>query len=189
MRDERTMYRDIQEDLLITKEQLEVRVAALGAQITADYAGRDLVLIGILKGAVVFFADLMRQIDLPLTIDFMAISSYGSATKSSGVVRIMKDLDHDIVDKHVLVVEDIIDTGLTMSFLKANLLSRGAASIRVCALLDKPERRLVNLSSDYTGFTVPDAFVVGYGLDYNQRYRNLSDIGILRPEIYQNQGK
>lgn len=181
----RELYKDLQPEILITREQLAARVAELGAQITEDYRGRELVIIGILKGAVVFLSDLIREIDLPISIDFMAISSYGSATKSSGVVRIMKDLDRDIVERHVLVVEDIIDTGLTMSFLKNNLLSRGAASIRVCALLDKPERRLVRLSSDYTGFLVPDAFVVGYGLDYDQRYRNLPEVGVLKPEIYE----
>ncbi len=181
----RELYKDLQPDILITREQLATRIAELGAQITADYQGKELVVIGILKGAVLFLADLVREIDLPVTLDFMAISSYGNATKSSGVVRIMKDLDRDIVERHVLVVEDIIDTGLTMSFLKNNLLSRGAASIRVCSLLDKPERRLVRLSSDYTGFTVPDAFVVGYGLDYDQRYRNLPEIGVLKPEIYE----
>jgi len=180
----RELYNDLQPEMLITREQLAARVTELGAQITRDYQGKELVLVGILKGSVLFLADLLREIDLPLTLDFMATSSYGSATKSSGVVRIMKDLDHDIVDKHVLVIEDIIDTGLTMSFLKNNLLSRGAASIRVCSLLDKPERRLVRLSSDYTGFTVPDAFVVGYGLDFDQRYRNLPEIGVLKAEIY-----
>ena len=181
---EHTMYQDLQEDMLVSQERLAARVAELGAQITADYQGKDLVVLGILKGAVIFFSDLIRRIDLPLEMDFMAISSYGSATKSSGVVRILKDLDHDVVDKHVLVVEDIIDTGLTMSFLKTNLLSRGAASIRVCVLLDKPERRLVRLRSDYVGFVIPDAFVVGYGLDYKQKYRNLPEIGVLKPEIY-----
>lgn len=181
---ERALYQNLQPEILVSREQLAVRVAELGAQITADYRGKDMVVIGILKGAVIFLADLVRQIDVPLRLDFMAISSYGSSTKSSGVVRIMKDLDHDIEEKHVLVVEDIIDTGLTMSFLKNYLLSRGASSIRVCALLDKPERRLVRLSSDYTGFTVPDAFVVGYGLDYDQRYRNIPEIGVLKPEVY-----
>jgi len=179
------LYQDLQPDILVTREQIAARVAELGAQITADYKERELVIIGILKGAIVFLADLIREIDLPITIDFMAISSYGSATKSSGVVRIMKDLDRDIVEKHVLVVEDIIDTGLTMSFLKNNLLSRGASSIRICALLDKPEHRLVRLSSDYTGFVVPDAFVVGYGLDYDQQYRNLPEIGVLKTEVYE----
>ena len=181
---ERKMYGALEEKILLTREQVAARVTELGAQITRDYMGKELVMICILKGAVVFFSDLIREIDLPLAVDFMAISSYGSATKSSGVVRILKDLDRDIVDKHALVVEDIIDTGLTLSFLKANLLSRGAASIRVAALLDKPERRLVNITSDYTGFIIPDAFVVGYGLDYNQQYRNLPDIGVLKPEVY-----
>ena len=179
------LYNDLEPGLLFTRERIAARVAELGAQITKDYKGRELVLVGILKGAFVFMADLIREIDLPVAVDFMAISSYGSATKSSGVVRIMKDLDRDVMEKHVLVVEDIIDTGLTMSFLKNNLLSRGASSIRICALLDKPERRLVRLSSDYTGFTVPDAFVVGYGLDYDQVYRNLPEIGVLKPEVYQ----
>ncbi len=179
------LYENLEGEVLLTREAIAKRVVELGAQITSDYEGKDLVVIGILKGAVVFFADLIREIDLPLTIDFMAISSYGSATKSSGVVRILKDLDNDIVGKHVLVVEDIVDTGLTLSFLKSNLLSRGAESIRIAALLDKPERRKVNLSSDYTGFTIPDAFVVGYGLDYDQVYRNIPEIGVLKPSVYE----
>ncbi len=179
------LYQDLEGEVLLTRETIAKRVAELGEQITRDYAGKDLVVIGILKGAVVFFADLIREIDLPLTIDFMAISSYGSATKSSGVVRILKDLDNDIVGRHVLVVEDIVDTGLTLSFLKSNLLSRGAESIRIAALLDKPERRKVNLSSDYTGFSIPDAFVVGYGLDYGQVYRNIPEIGVLKPAVYE----
>ena len=168
MEEQRKMYKDLKDKMLLTKEQIAARVKELGAQITNDYedADGDLVLVGILKGAVVFFADLIREIDLPLSMDFMAISSYGSATKSSGVVRIMKDLDKDIVGKHVLVVEDIIDSGLTLSFLKENLLSRGAASLRICTLLDKPERRKVDLHVDYAGFQIPDEFVVGYGLDY-----------------------
>lgn len=186
MEEQRKMYKDLKDKMLLTKEQIAARVKELGAQITNDYedADGDLVLVGILKGAVVFFADLIREIDLPLSMDFMAISSYGSATKSSGVVRIMKDLDKDIVGKHVLVVEDIIDSGLTLSFLKENLLSRGAASLRICTLLDKPERRKVDLHVDYAGFQIPDEFVVGYGLDYAEVYRNLPDIGVLRPEIY-----
>ncbi len=186
MEEQRKMYKDLKNKMLLTKEQIAARVKELGAQITNDYedADGDLVLVGILKGAVVFFADLIREIDLPLSMDFMAISSYGSATKSSGVVRIMKDLDKDIVGKHVLVVEDIIDSGLTLSFLKENLLSRGAASLRICTLLDKPERRKVDLHVDYAGFQIPDEFVVGYGLDYAEVYRNLPDIGVLRPEIY-----
>lgn len=186
MEEQRKMYKDLKDKMLLTKEQIAARVRELGAQITNDYedVDGDLVLVGILKGAVVFFADLIREIDLPLSMDFMAISSYGSATKSSGVVRIMKDLDKDIVGKHVLVVEDIIDSGLTLSFLKDNLLSRGAASLRICTLLDKPERRKVDLHVDYAGFQIPDEFVVGYGLDYAEVYRNLPDIGVLRPEVY-----
>lgn len=186
MQQERRMYRDLKDELLLTKEQIAARVKEMGDEITRDYEGveGELVLIGILKGAIVFFADLIREIDLPLSMDFMAISSYGSATKSSGVVRILKDLDKDIVGKHVLVVEDIIDSGLTLSFLKDNLLSRGAASLKICTLLDKPERRKVDLHVDYAGFQIPDEFVVGYGLDYAETYRNLPDIGVLRPEIY-----
>ncbi len=186
MQQERRMYRDLKDELLLTKEQIAARVKEMGDEITRDYEGveGDLVLVGILKGAIVFFADLIREIDLPLSMDFMAISSYGSATKSSGVVRILKDLDKDIVGKHVLVVEDIIDSGLTLSFLKDNLLSRGAASLKICTLLDKPERRKVDLHVDYAGFQIPDEFVVGYGLDYAETYRNLPDIGVLRPEIY-----
>lgn len=141
-------------------------------------------MVGILKGAVVFFSDLIRHVELPMSMDFMAISSYGNATKSAGVVRILKDLDKDIVGKHIIIVEDIVDSGLTLSFLKDNLVSRGAASLRICALLDKPERRKVDIKADYQGFTIPDAFVVGYGLDYAERYRNLPYIGVLKPEIY-----
>ncbi|WP_428829583.1 hypoxanthine phosphoribosyltransferase [Beduinella massiliensis] len=186
MQQERRMYRDLKDELLLTKEQIAARVREMGEEITRDYDGMEgeLVLVGILKGAIVFFADLIREIDLPLSMDFMAISSYGSATKSSGVVRILKDLDKDIVGKHVLVVEDIIDSGLTLSFLKDNLLSRGAASLKICTLLDKPERRRVDLHVDYAGFQIPDEFVVGYGLDYAETYRNLPDIGVLRPEVY-----
>ena len=186
MQQERRMYRDLKDELLLTKEQIAARVREMGEEITRDYDGMEgeLVLVGILKGAIVFFSDLIREIDLPLSMDFMAISSYGSATKSSGVVRILKDLDKDIVGKHVLVVEDIIDSGLTLSFLKDNLLSRGAASLKICTLLDKPERRRVDLHVDYAGFQIPDEFVVGYGLDYAETYRNLPDIGVLRPEVY-----
>jgi len=172
--------------VLLTRNQIKTRVAEMGEQITADFEGQDVVFVGILKGAVVFFADLIRSIDLDLTIDFMAISSYGSATKSAGVVRIMKDLDHDILGKHVIIVEDIVDSGLTLSFLKENLLSRGAKSLKVCTLLDKRERRKVEIAVDYCGFPIPDEFVVGYGLDYAGLYRNLSDICVLKPEIYKN---
>lgn len=170
--------------VLLEEEAIQKRVEELGHQITRDYEGKELVLVGILKGAVVFFSDLIRHVELPMSMDFMAISSYGNATKSAGVVRILKDLDKDIVGKHIIIVEDIVDSGLTLSFLKDNLVSRGAASLRICALLDKPERRKVDIKADYQGFTIPDAFVVGYGLDYAERYRNLPYIGVLKPEIY-----
>ena len=169
---------------LLTREQLAKRVAELGARITEDYRGKDLLMVGILKGAVVFFSDLIRHVDIPVSIDFMAISSYGSATKSSGVVRILKDLDHAIAGRHVIIVEDIVDTGKTLAFLKENLLARGAASLKICTLLDKPERRQVEIEADYFGFVIPNEFVVGYGLDYAEKYRNLPDIGVLKPEVY-----
>ncbi|MGN0743493.1 MAG: hypoxanthine phosphoribosyltransferase [Candidatus Fimadaptatus sp.] len=169
---------------LLTREQLAKRVAELGARITEDYRGKDLLMVGILKGAVVFFSDLIRHVDIPVSIDFMAISSYGSATKSSGVVRILKDLDHAIAGRHVIIVEDIVDTGKTLAFLKENLLARGAASLRICTLLDKPERRQVEIEADYFGFVIPNEFVVGYGLDYAEKYRNLPEIGVLKPEVY-----
>ena len=178
------IYQDL-DKILVTKEEISRKVKELGKRITEDYAGKEPVLICILKGAVIFFSDLMREIDLPVTADFMAISSYGSATKTSGVVRVMKDLDKDIVDKDVIVVEDIVDTGVTLNYLKSMLIHRGAASIRIAALLDKKERRIVkDLQVDYVCFDIPNAFVVGYGLDYDQMYRNLPDIGVLSPRIY-----
>ena len=179
------IYRDL-EKILVTKEEIKQKVAELGATITRDYEGKKPVLVCILKGAALFFSDLIREIDLPLTTDFMAISSYGSATKTSGVVRVLKDLDNDILGKDVIIVEDIVDTGVTLSYLKGMLLHRGAASIRVAALLDKTARRKVkDLVVDYVCFDIPDAFVVGYGLDYAQAYRNLPDIGVLSPSIYE----
>ena len=177
-------YAGVQEELLLTREQIAQRVAELGAQITRDYQGKDLMVICILKGAVVFFVDLIREIQLPMSMDFMAISSYGNSTKSSGVVRILKDLDKPVEGKDILIVEDIVDSGMTLSFLRDNLSSRGAASLRIATLLDKPDRRRVSLSVDYCGFVIPDAFVVGYGLDYAEKYRNLPEIGILSPEVY-----
>ena len=179
-----TIYQDL-DRILVTKEEIDRKVKELGKKITADYAGKEPVLVCILKGAVIFFSDLIREIDLPLTADFMAISSYGSATKTSGVVRVLKDLDKDILGKDVIIVEDIVDTGVTLNYLKSMLVHRGAASIRIAALLDKTARRTVkDLKVDYVCFDIPDAFVVGYGLDYDQTYRNLPDIGVLSPKIY-----
>ena len=183
MRTEMKLYDDL-ESLLITGEEIQKAIEKLGETLTRDYAGKAPVLIGILKGAVVFYADLIRQIDLPLKTEFMAISSYGSATKTSGVVRILKDLDRDILNQDVLIVEDIVDTGLTLSYLKRALEDRGPVSIKIVTLLDKPARRRVDLKPDYSCFTIPDAFVVGYGLDYDEKYRNLPDIGVLHPRIY-----
>jgi len=177
------LYQDLSK-ILVTKEEIHAAVKKLGEQITKDYEGKEPVFIGILKGAVVFYSDLLREIDLPLRTDFMAVSSYGSATKSSGVVKVVKDLDRDITGKDVLIVEDIVDSGMTLSYLKKLLMGRGAASIRIVTLLDKPARRRVDLKADYFCFEIPDEFVVGYGLDYDERYRNLPDIGVLAPRIY-----
>lgn len=181
--DESMLYRDLSR-LLYTREQIAQRVSEMGRQLTQDFAGADLVCVCILKGAATFFSDLIRAIDLPLTVDFMSISSYGSATQSSGVVRILKDLDRDIVGRDVLIIEDIIDSGLTLSFLEKNLTARGARTLSIATLLDKPARRKAKLSPKYSGFEIDDHFVVGYGLDYAEKYRNLPDIGILRPEVY-----
>ena len=178
------IYEDL-DKVLVTREEIAEKVRELGRRITADYAGKEPMLVCILKGAVLFFSDLIREIDLPLTADFMAISSYGSATKTSGVVRVLKDLDKDILGKDVIIVEDIVDTGVTLNYLKSMLAHRGAASIRVATLLDKTARRSVpDLTVDYVCFDIPDAFVVGYGLDFDQAYRNLPDIGVLSPRIY-----
>lgn len=177
------IYEDLTK-ILVTREEIAEAVKKLGAQITADYQGKDLIVIGILKGAIVFYSDLIREIDLPLRTDFMAVSSYGSATKTSGVVQMRKDLDRDITGMDVLVVEDIVDSGVTLSYLKRNLADRGANSIRICTLLDKPARRRVDLKADYWCFQIPDEFVVGYGLDYDEKYRNLPDIGVLSPRVY-----
>jgi hypoxanthine phosphoribosyltransferase len=178
------MHKDIKK-ILITEEELQSKVAELGAQITKDYEGKDLLLVCVLKGAVIFVSDLMRKIELPLDIDFMAISSYGSNTQSSGVVRILKDLNSSIEGRHVLIVEDIIDSGLTLSYLVENLKSRGPKSVEICTILDKPTRREKYIDIKYTGFRVPDEFVVGYGLDYAEKYRNLPYIAVLKEEIYQ----
>ena len=178
------LYKDL-ERILLTKEEIREAVKELGKRITRDYAGKSPVVICILKGASVFFTDLIREIDLPLTTEFMSISSYGNSTKSSGVVRILKDLDRDISGQDVLIVEDIVDSGLTLSYLKGVLENRKAASISIVTLLDKPARRKAPLEVQYSCFHIPDAFVVGYGLDYDEKYRNLPDIGVLSPRIYE----
>ena len=167
-------------ETLISEEQIRDRIQELGRQITRDYAGLNPLLIGVLKGACFFLSDLMRAVDTRLSIEFMAISSYGSSTRTSGEVRIMKDLDVPIEGRHILVVEDIVDTGLTLSYLLANLKSRGAATVKLAALLDKFERRQKEVTIDYLGFKIPDEFVVGYGLDFAERYRNLPYIGVLK---------
>ena len=166
-------------EVLIDEETLAARVVELGAEVSADYHGRDLLLIGVLKGAVFFMADLMRHLTVPCEVDFMAISSYGDATDSSGIVRILKDLDINIEGRHVLVVEDIIDSGLTLSYLIRNLESREPATLEVCALLTKPSRREIDVPVRYVGFEIPNKFVVGYGLDFAERYRNLPYVGVL----------
>jgi hypoxanthine phosphoribosyltransferase len=173
------------ERVLIDVPTMQARVAALGQQIAHDYAGQPVTLVGILRGAILFVADLARAIDAPVTLDFMAVSSYGNTTQSQGRVRILKDLDDPITNQHVVLVEDIIDTGLTLSYVLDLLRQRNPASLRVCALLDKAKAREKHITPDYVGFTIEDAFVVGYGLDYAQRYRNLPYIGVLKPEIYQ----
>jgi hypoxanthine phosphoribosyltransferase len=167
-------------EILISEEQIRDRIQELGRQISRDYAGLNPLLIGVLKGACFFLSDLMRAVDTRLSIEFMAISSYGSSTRTSGEVRIMKDLDVPIEGRHILVVEDIVDTGLTLSYLLANLKSRGAATVKLAALLDKFERRQKEVTIDYLGFKIPDEFVVGYGLDFAERYRNLPYIGVLK---------
>ena len=184
MESKRVQYKDL-ESILYTEEELKTAVQKLGEQITRDYQGKKPVLVCILKGACVFFADLMRSIDLPIEIDFMSCSSYVGTT-TSGDVRVHKDLDQSIVGRDVIIVEDIVDTGTTLNFIKKLLMTRGASSLRIACLLDKPERRKVPLTVDYRCFEIPDAFVVGYGLDYNSLYRNLPDVGILSPDVYAN---
>ena len=170
--------------VLFSEEVISNRVKELAAQITEDYQGKELIVVGILTGAFIFMADLVRQIKLPVTVDFMDVSSYGSSTYSSGVVRIVKDLEKSIEGAHVLIVEDIIDTGLTLNYIGQNLLSRRPASLKICAFLDKPSRRQVLIKADYLGFSIPDEFVVGYGLDFAEKYRHLPYIAVLAPEEY-----
>jgi hypoxanthine phosphoribosyltransferase len=172
------------EKVLLTEEEIQARLAQLAARIEADYTGLDVLLVGVLKGAVMMMADLTRHLSWTVETDWMAISSYGSGTKSSGVVRILKDLDRDITGRHVLIVEDIVDSGLTLSWLMANLGSRGPASVEVCTLLRKPEAAKVEVGLKYVGFDIPNEFVVGYGLDYAEKYRNLRVVGTLAPHVY-----
>jgi hypoxanthine phosphoribosyltransferase len=177
------MHADV-EEILLSGEEVQARVAELGAQLAADYTGRDPVLVSVLKGSIIFLADLVRAMPIPLSIDLMEVSSYGTSTESSGQVRILKDLSTSIEGREVIVVEDIIDTGLTLNYLLRYLHDKQPASIRICCLLDKPARRLAPIEIDYRGFTIPDRFVIGYGLDYGERYRNLPYIGVLRPSVY-----
>lgn len=171
-------------EVLFTQEVVRRKIKQLGSEITRDYAGQEILIVGILKGAFIFMADLVREIDLPLQLDFMDVSSYGHSTVSSGEVRIMKDLDDSIEGKNVLIVEDIIDTGLTLKYICENLKQRGPKSLRICCLLDKPSRRQSTIKPDYTGFAVEDLFIVGWGLDYAERYRNYPAIGVLNPAVY-----
>ena len=170
--------------VLLSEDDIAARVAEIGAQISRDYAGKRLVMVSVLKGSVVFMADLMRAVTVPAEIDFMCVSSYGSGVKTSGVVKIIKDLDNDLAGMDILLVEDILDSGMTLEYIKKLLLGRNPNSIKICTLLDKPERRKADVAADYKGFEVPDEFVVGYGLDYAEKYRNLPYIGVLKPSVY-----
>ena len=172
------------ERVIVTEEELQSRVAELAARVDADYKDRDLLLVGVLKGAIMAMADLTRAMQRHIDMDWMAVSSYGSGTKSSGVVRILKDLDRDITGRNILIVEDIVDSGLTLSWLRANLMSRGAASVEILAILRKPEAAKVEVECKYVGFDIPTDFVVGYGLDFNEKYRNLSFVGVLAKHMY-----
>jgi len=177
----------VMEQVLIDEQALKDRVAEMARQITEDYTAckaEEVLVIGILRGCVVFLSDLVRRMQLPVNLDFMAVSSYGSSKKSSGIVKINKDLDTNIEDQNVIIVEDILDTGRTLCFLKQEFLKRGPKSVKICTLLDKPERRKADITADYVGYVVPDEFVVGYGLDYNEDYRHFPYIGVLKPEIY-----
>lgn len=178
------MQNDIQQ-VLISEEELKNKVAELGRQISEDYKDKNLMLVSVLKGSVVFMADLMRAISIPASIDFMSVSSYGSGVKTTGVVRIIKDLDEVLTGRDILIVEDILDSGMTLAYLKEHIGAKDAKSIRIATLLDKPERRRVNIVPDYKGFVVPDEFVVGYGLDFDEKYRNLPYVGILKPCVYE----
>lgn len=178
------MHKDVQE-ILLAEEQIAERISEMGKQITEDYKGETLLIVGILKGAIVFFSDLARKLDLDVEMDFMSVSSYGSSAQSSGAAKLLKDLDYDIKGKNVLIVEDIIDTGLTLNYLVNSLEARHPKSLKTCCLLDKPSRRKIDFKPDYKGFEMPDEFLVGYGLDYASKYRNLPYIGVLKKNIYE----
>ncbi len=177
------------ERILLTEEEIRAKVQELGRRISSDYAGKEVLLIGILKGAMIFLADLVREITVPTQFDFMAVSSYGSSSKSSGEVRILKDLEYGVEGRNIILVEDIVDTGLTLNYLAENLMSRDPASVKICTLLDKPSRRVEPVEIDYKGFVIRDDFVVGYGLDYSDRYRNFPCIMVLSPKVYINEGE
>ncbi len=176
---------DVVDRVLVSQEEIQQAVSRLGKQITQDYQGKDLFVIGVLKGGFVFMADLVRAINLPLQLDFIAVSSYGSSTKTSGVVRMIKDIDKPLDGKHLLIVEDIIDSGVTLKYLKEMFATRGPLSIKVCTIFDKPSRRKVDLKGDYVGVEIPDEYVIGYGLDYAGSYRNLPDLCVLRRDVYE----
>lgn len=178
------MQQDLQE-ILFTEETIQKRIAELGETLSRDYEGKNPLVICVLKGAVMFMSDLVRRMTIPLEMDFMAVSSYGASTQSSGVVRILKDLESSVEGRHILIVEDVIDSGLTLSYLRELLLGRKASSVKIVTLFDKPHRRTVDIKPNYCGFLVPDQFIVGYGLDYAEKYRNLPYVGVLKPEVYQ----
>jgi len=176
------------EEILVTKEQIQQKVKELGKRISEDYEGKDLVLVGVLKGGFVFMADLIREITIPVDLDFIAVSSYGASTKSSGVVRIIKDIDVNVTGKHVLIVEDLVDTGLTLRYIKDLFLARDPLSVKICTAFDKPSRRKIEIEVDYKGIEVPDKFIVGYGLDFAGKYRNLPDVRTLKQYVYKEAG-
>lgn len=177
------MHQDI-DRILISEEELKAKISELGQQLSKEYAGKNPLFLGVLKGCVVFFSDMIRAVEIPCNIDFMVVSSYGSGTSTSGTINMLKDVSVDIKGRDVVILEDIIDTGLTLKAVYQHLLDMEPASLKICALLDKPDRRKTVISAEYTGFTIPNEFVVGYGLDYNEFYRNLPYIGILKPEVY-----
>ena len=177
------MHQDI-ERVLLSEAQIQARITELGAELAADYADKKPIFVGVLKGVVVFFADMVRAVPIPCQFDFMCVSSYGAGTQSSGVIQLKKDISTDLAGRHAVILEDILDSGLTLRYTVDHLLAKGPASLRICTFLDKPERRRAQVEADYVGFTIPNLFVVGYGLDYDEEYRNLPYVGILKPEAY-----